>query len=432
MALVVRMSEEGLNQLEQDLAQSPLDWQRRLDLVQAYVGLGRLQDAKTLLRDSPDAAGPPPPPIQQHLHRLMTQGGVAVEAMAETGEGVEPLRRPAESPPPQERQELPKDLPAQVAKPLQIVPAKQLSGERENNGVVMELLEGFVLQSRAANAGQKVSALTVALLVHLLLIFLLTAIAMKVPVQQPPQIVVVSMREDKVQGLAAKRIEKKSRSKAAAVMARTTLTISSSALSPVTMPEFEFPGADRFPGASLALGTDLGVGDGIGGGGIGDEGRGGNIGGMKIKARRLGVVLDVSGSMDSQIRAVRQEIRKSFSNASIVAVEGCSLDWLEDDPRFDLQQAKGKRLVKNADSVVEAVEVLIVAGKVDAIFWFSDLMDSQSPSGLQRLSHLLGTQFASERRPVKFYVQSVGKKPSTALAGIAKRSGGAVKVESFE
>ncbi|NOX99720.1 MAG: hypothetical protein GXP30_08340, partial [Verrucomicrobia bacterium] len=69
---------------------------------------------------------------------------------------------------------------------------------------------------------------------------------------------------------------------------------------------------------------------------------------------------------------------------------------------------------------------------VDAIFWFSDLMDNQSKLGLQRLSHLLGTQFGSERRPVKFYVQSVDKEPEASLAGIAKRSGGATKVEKFD
>ncbi len=420
------MSGQELNQLEQDLAQWPLDWQRRLDLVQAYVGLGRLLDAKILLRDSPDEAGAAPPVIQQHLHCLMTHGAGAVEGTGATGEKEDPAGRPSLEQEPQE------DLPTHAAVAPQSLPEKSLSNEADNNGLVMEHIEGLVSQARAADAGRKVSALTVALLIHILLIFLLTAIAMQVPAQQPPQIVVVSMSEDKVQGVQAKRIEKKSKSKAAAALVSTTLAISSSALSPVAMPEFELSGTDYLPGASLALGTDLGFGDGVGGGGSGDEGRGGNIGGMKIKARRLGVVLDVSGSMDRQIRAVRQEIRKNFSNASIVEVVGCSLDWLKDDPRFDLKQARGMRLVKNADSVVEAVEVLIAGGKVDAIFWFSDLMDSQSPSGLKRLSHLLGTQFASERRPVKFYVQSVGGKPSTALAGIAKRSGGAVKVESFE
>lgn len=89
-------------------------------------------------------------------------------------------------------------------------------------------------------------------------------------------------------------------------------------------------------------------------------------------------------------------------------------------------------MARNADSVVEAVEILVAAGKVDAIFWFSDLQDSQSEAGLQRLSHLLGTYFGSGRRPVKFYVQSVGRDPNPTLAGIAKRSGGATKVESFE
>jgi hypothetical protein len=176
---------------------------------------------------------------------------------------------------------------------------------------------------------------------------------------------------------------------------------------------------------------EFGNGSGFGGLGMG-SGQGGNIGGMNIKARRLGVVLDVSGSMNEEIMEVRKEIRRDFSRAVVVEVVGCRLDWSGEDPSFDPGDSQNAPpLGKHAESVNGAVQMLIARARVDAIFWFSDLNDAQTKAGRERLAHLLGAHFGSERNPVKFYVQSVDREPSEALASLAKRSGGATKVKAY-
>ncbi len=450
------MGEEELNSLEERLTQAPLDWELRLAVIQALVFRDQLPEAKRLIRDSPDAAGPAPPQVQHRLHRLMTEGQVAAqEFYQEDGHVVTEMIGEAslDSLPLIEvdfvstgstcfeqstnvaddvRSVLPEEVKVASRVEENVMKRVDLSRhqqELDDSRFVIEPVEAFKPLHREKNAGNKVSALALALLVHVILIVLLGVIVMSGPRPNPPQIVAVNVAGDLTLDVPLKRVERVKRPKPPAASAQTTMVITSTALAPVSLQEFDVSDVSFMPATMIGFGS----GAGVSGEGDGAGVRIGNIGGMEIKSRRLGVVLDVSGSMDAQIRAVRREIRKNFSSATVVEVVGCSLDWSEDDPSFDLKKSKGRvRFKKNADSVVEAVEILIASTNVDAIFWFSDLMDNQSKPGLQRLSHLLGTQFGSERRPVKFYVQSVDKEPEASLAGIAKRSGGATKVEKFD
>ena len=95
------------------------------------------------------------------------------------------------------------------------------------------------------------------------------------------------------------------------------------------------------------------------------------VGGMKVKAKALGVILDVSGSMKEKLPEVKREIRRAFRQAKTVDVEGCRLDWNSPDESVD----RKVRLKGSADSVIEAVEMLVIDGRVDALYWFSDLQD---------------------------------------------------------
>lgn len=497
------MGDEELENLKGKLSNAPLDWELRLALIQAHVLRGQMDEAKCLVRESPDAAGPAPAQFQYRLHRLMTEGRSAAEEFAredgfevasdegqEKGRSHQPIEVevisakrdegketadklieveiiPVREDRPVGTDSLSEGLPGSAESmsgviedtntdqfetisnvdateggisescavdpkveenPMKRVDYSVKQKELKNSCFVIESVEQFTPSNTDSKSNRKASALGIACLVHLILAIILTFIVVSAPRPNPPMIVAVNAAEDQVLDVPKKRVEQVKRPKLSSASAPTTMVLTSSAVSPVTIANFDVSDVSYLPTSMIGFGN--GVGKSGAGTGAGD--RTGSIGGMKIKSRRLGVVLDVSGSMDRQIRAVRVELRKSFSTARVVEVVGCSLDWNKEDPGFDLQKAKmGARFKKNADSVVEAVEILITSANVDAIFWFSDLMDTQTKAGEQRLANLLGTRFGSDRRPVKFYVQSVDREPSPALTGIAKRSGGGVKVKKF-
>lgn len=203
----------------------------------------------------------------------------------------------------------------------------------------------------------------------------------------------------------------------------------SAAVSPISMtvPDFVTAGSGNFPGADLGFAPGTGTGNGFGSGMGGNGVRTASIGGIQVKAARLGVVLDVSGSMDDDLPKVRRELRKEFKIASIVEVKGCSLRW-SGDPAFDVAGGRGKaRFRTRADHVLEAIEMLVAAKRCDAIFWFSDLQDQQQAEAFPRLEHLLGTIEGSGRRPVRFYIRSVQNPPSDLLLEVVERSGGGTR-----
>lgn len=170
------------------------------------------------------------------------------------------------------------------------------------------------------------------------------------------------------------------------------------------------------------IGPGFGAGLGIAGSGSGREGGSMKIGRMEVRSMRLGVILDVSGSMQSLLPEVKREIRKGFSSAEIVNVEGCRLDWRP----VEGEQSDRVKLKREARSVIEAVEMLVVAGKVDAIYWFSDLQDGETEEGVARLGQLLRIDGAKPQR-VKLYIRSLQNPPRRELATIVRASGGAVQ-----
>jgi len=190
-----------------------------------------------------------------------------------------------------------------------------------------------------------------------------------------------------------------------------------------------FVGSDGI-GGSPGFGTGPGFGSSFGSGfGLGDVGTGSGsgtsmkVGKLSVKAQRLGVVLDISGSMKEKLPSVKKEIRSAFHTAKTVDVEGCRIDWKGEEQGG----IPSNRLRANADSVIEAVEMLVAEGKVDAIYWFSDLQDGETEKGLARLQELLQIE-KGRGRAVRFYIRSLDAKPSAQLAAIVKASGGSVQV----
>ncbi len=171
-----------------------------------------------------------------------------------------------------------------------------------------------------------------------------------------------------------------------------------------------------------------GIGPGFGSGfgtGLGSGGQAGSmrIGRIEVRSMRLGVILDVSGSMESLLPEVKREIRKGFSSAEIVNVEGCRLDWRPVEGEEPPDRIKVKR---EARTVIEAVEMLVLGAKVDAIYWFSDLQDGETEEGVARLADLLRIDGSKGQR-VKLYVRSLQNPPRRELATVIRASGGAIQ-----
>ncbi len=282
------MSQKDLNSLESILALVPCDWDLRLALIQAYVLCDQKDEAKRLVRESPDAAGPAPAHVQYRLHRMLTEGRSAAEEFAreDAANGVTSEvdvtsaafveQVTAGQPSSSVLDEVvggPKSLPLAVegshekpesgevlieedfsARRPSVVSKIEASNEQvlvkvggseqrqralDNSRFVIESAEDFRPLQREAVAGQKMSAFSFALLVHMCLIFLLGAIVIAIPLQAPPQIVAVNVSADRILDVPPKRVDKKKNPDRSAASAKATVVISSSVASPVTVPDFQ-------------------------------------------------------------------------------------------------------------------------------------------------------------------------------------------------
>ena len=146
--------------------------------------------------------------------------------------------------------------------------------------------------------------------------------------------------------------------------------------------------------------------------------RSGEIGGIRVQAQTLGVILDVSGSMASYLETLRQQIRRSFSDALFREVSGCSI-LTQDNLRRYQQEGFDSQL----DSIMPEVEELVREYQIDSLYWFSDLEDQQDSEALAWLGEILNSG------KVRFYVRSVGSKPNPNLQDLVLRTGGELKVE---
>ncbi|MEM9446409.1 MAG: hypothetical protein AAGA18_13780 [Verrucomicrobiota bacterium] len=84
----------------------------------------------------------------------------------------------------------------------------------------------------------------------------------------------------------------------------------------------EFDASTIASEAITSMGDGVGMGGGDGGGGTGMEG---NLFGMKVKAEKLGVVLDVSFSTHGLLTNVIEQITSQFSGSVIILAPGCGM-----------------------------------------------------------------------------------------------------------
>jgi len=132
-------------------------------------------------------------------------------------------------------------------------------------------------------------------------------------------------------------------------------------------------------------GSGYGKGGGSGGFGLGKLAT--TIGGISVEAERLGVVVDNSGSMKPYLEDLRKDINKKFKE------------------RADYAEANGCAITMSS-AAFKAIKTMAESGKVDAIFWFSDLNDPLDMDALDVLGELL------VEKKVKLYCRSILRKPT--------------------
>ena len=172
-----------------------------------------------------------------------------------------------------------------------------------------------------------------------------------------------------------------------------------------------------------------------------------SIYGTKIKAKRLGVILDTSGSMSQYLGRLREEIKKEFPNAYFIEIYGSFFKgpdymgishWLEigynyierEDhenpflnswycPKIPEENPHYLKSRLEMDNIA-AMAALSHLRKVDAIYWFSDMKDRVDSKPVETLLALL------KRNKTKVYAHTTGKYPTRALSSMIKGSGGKV------
>lgn len=221
---------------------------------------------------------------------------------------------------------------------------------------------------------------------------------------------------------------------------------------------FSLPAAPSLPSLNMARtftpgtgsGTGIGSGAGAGGTGFGSGGGGGGFGtlfGKKVKALKLGVILDRSGSAKPYLSRVLKEIGKDFAKATIVTLHGCGIgsdgakmDIEEIGPSFTIKGVKdskgnevdiGSELRKfregfnidNGNGKTDTQHAIkkLLAEKVDAIYWFADFADPVDEATAAKLTKEL------EEKKVKLVLHSFkGKDPPPALEQMVKKLHGDV------
>ena len=242
----------------------------------------------------------------------------------------------------------------------------------------------------------------------------------------PPTIQVTSIPEPEEPPIAGTTLERPQPSVQAggSTLLSAPLAITTAATSELSMTVPDLPSIDdgvlSLEGLGLGFGLDTGFGTTEGSGSM-------QVGRIKVTAMRLGVILDVSASMEEELPKVRRDLNRAFRQAKTVDVEGCRIDWRA-PPESELRRVS---LKPKADSVIEAVEMLVVEGKVDAIYWFSDLQDGQSDEGIRRLGELLRIS-EGRANAVRFYIRSLGQSPSPEMTAIVRASGGAIQAGEEE
>lgn len=132
------------------------------------------------------------------------------------------------------------------------------------------------------------------------------------------------------------------------------------------------------------------------------------IGNLNIQYQKLGVLLDVSGSMENHAKAAQKQA-KSYPQTSITEIEGCAIAPKDEETDPGMQNAM-PQLIQLAES------------GIDTLIWICDLQDEQDPTTLKEIEERL------LQLGVRLHVSSWEHVPSPKLMEIIRKTGGSAEI----
>lgn len=257
----------NLHELVTIAESNPDDWEARLQLAQAYKELGMAEEALNALRGNPlvpmtlgqsrlvkelrseldpDEKISMSEPIHPVSGKVMVQSipqsdpGVVEEAVAIEEEAVAVVEQEVQ---PVVSGIVDSGPVAQIAQDETISPS--IEEESEHHGDRSIMLAGEVdpdaikPHEKESDATQKVSALTVAILVHVGIALILGFVVMALPPPNPPQIVATAYTPEADEEIEQVKMQQITKATAASAASKPTFAISSMASSPIAIPEFD-------------------------------------------------------------------------------------------------------------------------------------------------------------------------------------------------
>lgn len=376
----------SLHELVANAEANPDNWEARLNLAQAYKELGMTDEALTALRGSsmspmtmgqsrlvkelrseldPDGKQDVSEPVHPVTGVVMEIPGpeagggavatpvvVAEEDEEEVLQAIEIVEDGSESAP--------------------VIPV-EWDGEGEVRAIVMagEVdMESIRVHDKESDAAQKVSALTVAVLVHVGIALLLGFVVMSMPPPNPPQIVATSFTEEDADDIEEVTIQKVAKAQAASAASKPTFAISSMASSPIAIPEFdETQSVDVTLGMTAQnVGMDMSFDDGKG------DTSEVKFFGIRASGNRIVFIIEASRYMLTDQKGGIPAYNKVKDEI------GQMMAGLNRQTAFNLIIYDGKRVATYQDELVAATPSNIR----QAIEWFSPINKDFEKIGLQK------------------------------------------------
>lgn len=139
--------------------------------------------------------------------------------------------------------------------------------------------------------------------------------------------------------------------------------------------------------------------------------------GLSIAAEHLGVVLDISESMNRQLPNLRTALREKLPRTPVLHVDGCALE--KPGPQATVRGGV-------ASETVTAVDLLGRFAHASAILWISDLGDPPNRAGIEAMAGILS------KHEITLYVLSVKNRPGPAIRELVEVTEGAWKIVELD
>ena len=146
------------------------------------------------------------------------------------------------------------------------------------------------------------------------------------------------------------------------------------------------------PGVGILGNNGLGLGDGV---------KLTFIGGNFIRAKKLGVIIDTSGSMIDLRRTVKHQVEGEFPNAPTLLIDGCFL------------------IPETVQQIIRFVD----DHHTDSLFWFCDLQDSHDTKAVEKLQNHL------TQNNVRLYIRTYDRPGCETIRMLVEKTKGSIFLE---